>query len=94
MLCFYYAFAVKMLVLCAAVIYIIVVYKTDRENFQLFEGLNISVSTGKKEEPHDDATCKAANKDYPKWMRTKKCVAESMGQREGMKKSASAMNWL
>lgn len=72
----------------AAVIYIIVVYKTDRENFQLFEGLNISVSTGKKEEPKDDASCKAANKDYPKWdAAQKKCVAESMGQREGMKKA-------
>lgn len=75
--------------LMAAVIYIIVVYKTDRENFQLFEGLNISVSTGKKEEPKDDASCKAANKDYPKWDASqKKCVAESMGQREGMKKAA------
>ena len=71
----------------AAVIYIIVVYKSNRENFQLFEGLNISVSTGKKE-PNDDATCKAANKDYPKWdAAQKKCVAESMGQREGMKKA-------
>ena len=74
--------------LMAAVIYIIVVYKTDRENFQLFEGLNISVSTGKKEEPNDDASCKAANKDYPKWDASqKKCVAESMEQREGMKKA-------
>ena len=72
----------------AAIIYIIVVYKSNSENFPLFEGLNISVSTGKKQDPHDDATCKAANKDYPKWdAAQKKCVAESMGQREGMKKA-------
>ena len=70
----------------AAVIYIIVVYKTDKENFQLFEGLNISVSTGKKEAPKDDASCKVANKDYPKWdAAQKKCVAELMAQKEGMK---------
>jgi len=76
--------------LMAAVIYIIVVYKTDRENFKLFEGLNISVSTGSNE-PKDDASCKAANKDYPKWDASqKKCVAESMMQREGMKKGKKA----
>lgn len=72
----------------AAVIYIIVVYKTNRENFQLFEGLNISVSTGSKD-PNDDATCKAANKDYPKWdAAQKKCVADSDGKKEGMGKKA------
>ena len=70
----------------AAVIYIIVVYKTDKENFKLLDGFNVSISTGKKDAPKDDASCKEANKDYPKWdSAKKKCVAESMGQREGMK---------
>jgi hypothetical protein len=72
----------------AAVIYIIVVYKTDKENFQLFEGLNISVSTGNNA-PKDDASCKAANKDYPKWdTAQKKCVADT-AKKEGMKDQAS-----
>mgnify|MGYP001166274131 FL=1 len=73
--------------LMAAVIYIIVVYKTDKENFNLLDGFNVSISTGKKETPKDDASCKAANADYPKWDSSKKkCVAESMAQREGMNK--------
>ena len=74
----------------AAVIYIIVVYKTDKEKFSLLDGFNVSISTGKKEAPKDDASCKAANADYPKWDSSKKkCVAETMGQREGMKDEAN-----
>ena len=74
----------------AAVIYIIVVYKTDKENFSLLDGFNVSISTGKKEAPKDDASCKTANKDYPKWDSSKKkCVAETMAKKEGMKDQAS-----
>ena len=73
----------------AAVVYIIVVYKTDKEKFSLLDGFNVSISTGQKDEPKDDASCKKANKDYPKWdTAQKKCVAET-AKKEGMKEQAS-----
>lgn len=66
----------------AAVIYIIVVYKTDKENFQLFEGLNLSITTGKDAEKKKK---KESCGDGTSWdEKQEKCVA--MAQKEGMKK--------